>query len=274
MLDLEFGHRHDDFVQITTTDRFAPLTSSVFATPQSLAENSGQTLCTRKSNKQARSTRGATTQDKTNHDNQSGEERQTKRVRLSRVFRSNGSQLQKKIKDSLEDKDADCVPLMYDLYSAIGAADSMVQLKNVILTMRQSNHWRRDRNLFCVSSIVNALDDLDIMQHSIAFFRRVLLLRLLHHRDERVAKLRDQMRMSRGKHQAVSIREVKSIVFKQLTQEIYPKRDANAEDVDICKRLRNRFFSARNWKRAVDLFDFGILALIPTGGVFRIQNQR
>ncbi|EXJ53499.1 uncharacterized protein A1O5_13275 [Cladophialophora psammophila CBS 110553] len=160
----------------------------------------------------------------------------------------------------------------------------MVQLKDVITGMRTSDSWTRAPELSSFVNLWRALDQLDAVHNYMAFFRRILLLRMAYQRDRRTETVRDQIQSAQRTRQSSTSGKVESIVLDGLVREIFPHTTEDSEGMNIQqwrekydperKKLSNRLFAAKNWRRAVEVFGFGILALIPTAGVFRIQNQR
>lgn len=194
------------------------------------------------------------------------------------------AELRHEFTQSLKSEDHDHVQSMCDLYSSIASADSMLQLKDVVSAMRRLDDWIPKREISSVVSTVRALDKLDALQQSTAFLRRVLLLRIAAHRDRLLEELRTGRQTATTTRQSSSAGKLESIVCDMLVQEAYPQSTRHSEEMDIYqwrkkhevqrKALHNRLSAARNWRQAVELFGYGVVALVPTGGVFQIQNQR
>ena len=83
----------------------------------------------------------------------------------------------------------------------------------------------------------------------------------------------------------LAVGKLESNVLDRLVAEAYPdiaQRPREAGDVRKWRKLyeverkslKNRFQAAKNWNALSERFSPGILALIPSGGEFHIQNQK
>lgn len=282
MLNLGFGDSHHEVVQGIALCQSTSHLSSLSTALKPSAELEEQVKRPAGSRKRVRSNEKTRAQDISTRKGVIGGHKRVRRAPPCST--ESDSKLQDHLSQSLEESDKKCVKFMCDFYSATASADSMAQLKEVIAAMRHSNSWNLSREFSSIANIVRALDKLDAVQHSVAFFRRILLLRISHHRDQRMEEVQNQIQNTRSTRQSSSRGKVESIVIDMLTQEVYPKTKKHLEEKNDPewrktyekerKKLQNRFQWAKNWRRAVELFGFGILALVPTGGIYQIQNQR
>ncbi|KIX06959.1 uncharacterized protein Z518_04935 [Rhinocladiella mackenziei CBS 650.93] len=212
----------------------------------------------------------------------------TRRKRMRRISPSSASgddaSLRHDFTQSLEGEDENKVEFLCDLYRSVASPDSMSQLKDVVSAMRRSDEWTLCHDISTVVNTVKALDKLDTLQQSIAFVRRILLLHIVDHRKDLLEELKNSQQDVASNRRLWLGGKVESIVLDKLVQQAYPHTVGNPDEDDIQKwrekyeaerkRLKNRLSAARNWRHAVDLFGLGIIALVPSGGDFHIQNQR
>ena len=193
-------------------------------------------------------------------------------------------ELRCEIVQSLKGSDLFQVQTICDLYLATASADSMVQLRDMVANERSSEKWRASYESPSIVNTVCVLDTLDLLQQSATFLRRILLLRLADHRDRLMEELQKHGRSSSNSAQTSLGGKMVSIVLDTLIVQCYPHIKGPLREGDIRewrethvverKALKNRLAVARNWLQAVKRFKLGIIALVPTGGVFQIQNQR
>lgn len=151
----------------------------------------------------------------------------------------------------------------------------MVQFKEITASFRDPKRCTWIHDLTSVAKTVNALDKVEVFQQSAAFLRRILLLRLSKHRD----KVLEEVQQKQQRHRRPEI-----LVYDKLICDAYPQLAPRSEEesidewregcLDQRKALKNRLTAARNWRLAVEIFSLGIIALVPTGGLFQVQNHR
>ena len=207
-----------------------------------------------------------------------------KRLRAPSCSAEDYSNLRDELARILDRDDMDHMPTMCDFYYATASEDAIHQLKDIISAIRHAESWTPGPELSSVFGTVRALDKLDVMQHSAAFLRRVVLVRLADHRDDKMKELEIQRAKTRTTQQDSVGGKLESHALDILLREAYPDDSRQLEERDNSetrerykaerKALSNRLTSARNWRCATRVFGFGILALIPTGGCFQIQNHR
>lgn len=194
------------------------------------------------------------------------------------------SEMQSKFMKRLDKKDYGRVKAMTDFYFATASPDSLSQLRGLIVTTRRNENLELIRDFSNVAETVRMLDTLEDFQQTCAFLRRMLLLSLANRRDT----LRDELQMHEegvsNNDQSPSASALSSLVLDKLMVEAYPQTAGSSEENNIRKwrreygadrkNLKNRLYLAGNWCRAVKRFGPGIIALVPTGGEFQIQNQR
>jgi hypothetical protein len=136
---------------------------------------------------------------------------------------------------------------------------------------------------------MQALDRLEVAVSKSFIQRRYLLTHLVDHRNklegtqlsqrpERAAKTAKAMKGQRMLTNERSFGRASSLALENLMSQAYPglkptrgtqagKNDAYQKKL---KSIKNRLTYRRNWSMVQQRFSLGILALIPTGGDYRI----
>lgn len=169
------------------------------------------------------------------------------------------------------------------MYHSIASVDSLKRLRSTILSApgpaRSTSYAAAT-----IAETMRVLDQLDSVQDYLALVRRVLLYRLSVYRDTLAEAAQQRRCIDNTAAECQDVRTVESETIDRMTQEIYPHTvvDSYASGV---KRWRNRFVSdrkkianrlchAKKWKRVVDRFGLGMLALFPLGSELGAQNHR
>ena len=170
-----------------------------------------------------------------------------------------------------------------NLYFGTGSSDSIRQLRDIVTTTRGSNSWTLSQRPSNIAETLHVLDTLDDFQQAALFVRRTYLLKLWKLRKE---LMDNAMNQRPAEIQPVlAVGKLESNVLDHLMAEAYPdiaQRPREAGDVRKWRKLnevkrkslKNRFQAAKNWNALSERFSPGILALVPSGGEFHIQNQK
>ncbi|EON65747.1 hypothetical protein W97_04986 [Coniosporium apollinis CBS 100218] len=176
--------------------------------------------------------------------------------------------------------------LLTRLFFAIASPDAFFQLRDACSSVRRKADVTVPQHINTVAQTVEALDSLETAASTNAILRRYHLTRLVEHRNERENQHRIERpeRVIRSLSKTVKQQEgfgrASSMALADIMAEAYPglkqpskQRTApNAEYQRRYKILKNRLCSGRNWDLMQQRFSPGILALVPTGGDYGIQN--
>jgi hypothetical protein len=282
-LHLDFDNNHHEQTRTVSDFRSDSNLSSGFNTPMFAIESANRTSLAARSSDRIRGVKRVLPHGILSEQSVASRCKRLKSQRTPSCSVEDYTKLRDDLVRILDQDDMDDMPTMCDLYHATASKDAIFQLKDIISAIRRADSWTPSLEFSSVFSTVCALDKLDVMQHSAAFFRRVLLVRLADHRHDKMKELETQRADTTTQSSSVG-RKPGSQVLDILQREAYPDTDRQLKECDNSevrerygverKALRNRLTSARNWRYAVNSFGFGILALIPTGGCFQIQNQR
>jgi hypothetical protein len=283
-LHLDCGNNHHEQTGTISDFRSDSNLSSGFDTPMSSTEPANRAALSARSSNRTRGVKRVQPHGILSEQSVASRCKRLKSQRTPSCSAEDYAKLRDDLVRILDQDDMDDMPTMCDLYHATASKDAIFQLKDIISAIRRADSWTPGLEFSSVFSTVCALDKLDVMQHSTAFFRRVLLVRLADHRHNKMKELETQKADTTTTQPSSVRRKPGSQVLDILQREAYPDTDRQLKECDNPelrekygverKALRNRLTSARNWRCAVNLFGFGILALIPTGGCFQIQNQR
>jgi len=180
----------------------------------------------------------------------------------------------------------DSLAFLTKLFFAIASPDALCQLRDALAVVREQSFSALPRSSDTIAETVQALDRLDISAATNALLRRYHLLRLCDRRAElrtSYEKLGSERsfgdRINGQKHRS---RRSSSRILDHLMNEAHPDLlclgDEGREEKDDFtqkrKSLQNRLECGGNWHAMRQKFSSGMLALVPTGGRFNIQNQR
>ena len=198
--------------------------------------------------------------------------------------------------------------LLVRLFYAIGSPDALLQLRDALAIARREKLVVLPKESTGILHTVQALDSLDSLSHHSHMLRRYYLVRLLDYRLAREAhcrgtryaakrqsrKLKYDVRRiedlcaglerSRSENLPSDIQRSRmradSQALSDLMATLYPhlkvvKKRLNDKNSSEYQRqlgkLKTRLTCARNWLGLAKEFSIGILALIPSGGVFHVS---
>lgn len=177
---------------------------------------------------------------------------------------------------------------MTNLYLATASSDSLCQLKDVLVATWGTSNWTMGQTSSTIADTLHMLEKLENVQQAACFIRRILLLRLYKLRETFASRFKEY-----GKHQGhnddqpdmLIVGKVESNILDCLMEDAYPGIDRRPQDADSIRKwrdkygtekkaLQNRFQSAKKWNVLSERFSCGVIALVPSGGQFHIQNQK
>ena len=172
--------------------------------------------------------------------------------------------------------------LQPNLYSSMGSSREVLQLKAMIRSIDSTTRLEMRVHAVTGRDIFRALDGLDTFQQNCNLWRRMLLYRLAEHRDNLVQNIKNKQQEHPTTLDERRGGKFESNIKDTLAQEIYPNIIPPEDHTNIVewrrtygsqrKSVSNRLYAARNWKRAVERFQLGILALMPFGDRSDCQN--
>lgn len=187
----------------------------------------------------------------------------------------------------LRKKDHGLINDLTNLCLATASLDSFCQLKDVLAATRGINSSTLATGSSNMAETLRMLDKLEESQQLSLFLRRIYLLKLWRLRKVTSARLENdrERRPEEGQPTVPPVGKVESNVLDHLMKEAYPHIDRRPEDAGKIrdwrkqyeskrKSLQNRFQAAKRWNSLTETFSPGILALIPSGGQYCIQNQK
>ena len=177
---------------------------------------------------------------------------------------------------------------MTNLYLATASSDSLCQLKDVLVATWGTSNLTMGQTSSTIADTLHMLEKLENVQQAACFIRRILLLRLYKLRETFASRFKEY-----GKHQGhnddqpdmLMVGKVESNILDCLMEDAYPGIDRRPQDADSIRKwrekygtekkaLQNRFQSAKKWNVLSERFSCGVIALVPSGGQFHIQNQK
>jgi JmjC domain, hydroxylase len=183
------------------------------------------------------------------------------------------------------------VDLLTRLFFAIGSPNAFYQLQEACNTIRAEAEFTIPHYVDTINQTIQALDHLDKAVSLASIIRRYHLVRLVEHRNK-IEALYTSQRPKRNrrilkyeirnqnnghqdstKEQGVS-RRAQSLALADVMAEAYPNvKISSGEDYEKKLRfLKNRLSSGRNWHLFEQKFSSGILALVPSGEIYGVQN--
>jgi len=183
--------------------------------------------------------------------------------------------------------------LLVRLFYAIASPDAFSQLRDACALVREKGEFTVSQQTDTVVQTIRALDGLETAASTNAILRRYHLTRLVEHRNEKEYLIAQTGRTSnRSKSKNTRIEDsshangqagfgrISSMALSSLMAEAYPnleqpsrlRNSSGTEYKKKYKSLKNMLGSGRNWDLMQQKFSPGILALIPTGGEYGIQN--
>ncbi len=183
--------------------------------------------------------------------------------------------------------------LLVRLFYGIASPDAFAQLRDACALVREKGEFTISQQTDTVVQTIKALDGLETAASTNAILRRYHLTRLVEHRNEKENLIAQPGRTSkRSKSKNTRIEDsshadrqagfprISSMVLSSLMAEAYPelgqpsqlRNSSGTEYKKKYKSLKNMLGAGRNWDLMQQKFSPGILALIPTGGEYGIQN--
>lgn len=200
--------------------------------------------------------------------------------------------LYKKLTEHLNNTDITTLRFLTRLFFAIASPDAFADLRETCSTVREQGTFPAPEYTNTVESTVKAIDTLDSAAFANRILRRNYLVLLVEHRHEREAHHKSQLstrnpkstrskaQQSDGVQRQYAFGRPSSMALTDLMGEAYPdlkppSRQREAEGTEYHKKLKalkTKLESGRNWHLLKQRFSAGILALVPVGGEYEIQN--
>ncbi|OCT52358.1 hypothetical protein CLCR_10036 [Cladophialophora carrionii] len=172
------------------------------------------------------------------------------------------------------------------LYRSITGPGARVRLIEFISSMREAPFSPGIRcGPTSLPEVFHMLDTLELVRHAQVLWRRMLLFRLSQHHYELFEVVGKEREASPTTSRIQRQGRPRSEVLDILMQESYPliaNHESN-KSLDVTawrarhkakrKSVSNRLHAAKNWRKAVDRFKLGILALFPFGEEFTSQSS-
>lgn len=169
------------------------------------------------------------------------------------------------------------------MYHSIASVESLRRLRSTILNTPGSAQSRSYAST-TIAETMRVLDQLDGVQDHLALVRCVLLYRLSVHRDALVEAAQRRRYVDDSAAEYHDVRTVESETIDRMTQEIYPHTVVDSYAIGVRrwrkrfvndrKKIANRLYHAQKWRRIVDRFGLGMLALVALGSELGAQNHR
>jgi hypothetical protein len=183
-----------------------------------------------------------------------------------------------------QSEDHDGMWLLTRLFFAIASPDAFYQLRDACTSVRENNALTILPSTNSIAQTIQALDSLEIAASTNSVLRRYHLTRLVDHRNERESHHKDQqseraLRSVKDSSEGYGRASSKALtdLMAQAYPELKPPQRGRGRSEDEYQRrlksLKNRIGSGRNWNLMQQKFSPGILALVPTGGEYNIQNS-
>jgi hypothetical protein len=170
------------------------------------------------------------------------------------------------------------------LYETIASPDALARLTQII-----SSSWEMPRmwDLQCqpsdIEEVFHMLDELEIARRTGTLWRRVLLFRLSQYRHKVLTIVQNGRESSPTRSRIQGKGRPESEALDILVQRLYPADAIPNDDESVSewrakhatkrKRITNRLQAAKNWSRAVEKLELGILALVPFEEEFKAQSS-
>ncbi|KAJ9604938.1 hypothetical protein H2200_010327 [Cladophialophora chaetospira] len=207
--------------------------------------------------------------------------------------------------------DQETVFLFTRLFYAIGSAEAIDHLKQALISARKGRSRVALEGQHDLRTTFTALDDLDELSALSSILRRHYLVKLLRYRQEQERihqKTRNVFKKAKRSHKydvnnvqrlasgdltaveslkvsgaARNTSRADSRALTTLMATIYPalqpavKGPGSLSDTEYqrkLQRLKNRITCARNWMKFEQDYSASILALIPSGGPYKISTDQ
>jgi hypothetical protein len=186
--------------------------------------------------------------------------------------------------DRSQSEDQEGIWLLTRLFFAIASPDAFYQLRDACTSIRESDSPAVLQTNTSIAQTIQALDNLEIAVSTNSILRRYHLTRLVDYRNERETHHRSERperALRIAKDSSENYGRASSLALTDLMTQAYPKlkhhpRSRGRSEDEYQRRLKslkNRISSGRNWYLMQQKFSPGILALVPTGGDYKIQNS-
>lgn len=185
--------------------------------------------------------------------------------------------------DKLGKQQQNLVPLLTDLFFAIASPTAFRQLAGFmkgIEVLKSPEQLQVSKLCLSIADVVNRLEALECITAVGSLLRRFYLLRLYQQKSSLMESMAAERLVQRsGNSQDDQSGRIASLVIDKMTQQAYPSCGGPSGDQDglfqIKRRsLQNKLHGATNWHTLQEEYPLGIIALVPVGKEFRIQNQR
>lgn len=179
------------------------------------------------------------------------------------------------------------------LFFAVASPDAFADLREACSSAREQGVFTAPQHTHTVEDTVKAIDALDSAAFANRILRRNYLALLVEHRHERETHHRSEPKnrtLRSAQHNSQQSDSVQkqygfgrpsSMALIDLMVNAYPNlepplRQRDAEGTEYKKKLKalkNKLESGHNWQLLKQRFSAGILALVPTGREYEIQNS-
>jgi hypothetical protein len=206
-------------------------------------------------------------------------------LRTSRFIlpRSSFSVQVSQIKDLFEDRlgyqERPYASLLTALLFAIAGPASFVQLRDVTRAIKSRECFQASQSSLTIADVLKRLDGLENTISAGFLLRRFYLLRLFRQRASlKEAIQAKRLRLRSGRRTGGDSGRIASLVLTKMIKEAYPSSDASPGDRSDLKTerksLQNKLQAATHWHALQEEFSVGIIALVPVGREFHMQDQR
>lgn len=187
----------------------------------------------------------------------------------------------------LKKKDLSSVEDLVNLNLATASSDALRQLKSIFNAIRVLYGSTLAERPSTIAETLHMLDTLQKFEKATLFLRRIWLLKLWNLRKAIESKLKNgrKRRSEEIQPTAMLVGTMASNVMDDVMSEAFPEITPRPHGVVEIREwrkyyqkqrtsLRNWFRAAKKWHGLSERFSCGILALIPSGGEFNIQNHK
>lgn len=185
--------------------------------------------------------------------------------------------------DKLGKQQQNLVPLLTDLFFAIASPTAFRQLAGFmkgIEALKSPEQLQVSKLCLSIADVVNRLEALECITAASSLLRRFYLLRLYQQKSSLMESMAAERLVQRsGSSKDDQSGRIASLVIDKMTQQAYPSCggcSGDQEDLFQIKRrsLQNKLHCATNWHTLQEEYPLGIIALVPVGKEFRLQNQK
>jgi hypothetical protein len=188
-----------------------------------------------------------------------------------------------RFKNRLGQQERQNIPVLANLFFTIASPASFRQLFDAMKAMKAMKSLETlqvSGSRLSLVDLVGRLDELDSISAAHSLLRRFYLLQLFKQRASLIKDMQAERHTLRsGSRKGGEPGKISSLVLTKMTHQAYSSSAGSSRDgsgiFEANRRsLQNRLHAATNWNTLCEEHSVGIIALVPVGREFHIQNQR